>query len=337
MTNYIKEVEKYVSIDEGEIAIEGFLVAVYLDNPISNKKLARKLCLPIPLITAIKKEFIKLGLIMQYNGMTMTSKGYAYVENHLGFRSINKALYTALAEGSELLDLYDDEDIYINRPSADLSVDQAHCTIETSGERSLLALKHHMLVGKKILCIGDDDLVSVSLGLLLKKLYGDLKHSTTEIHVVDIDRRLLDYIDKLSVKYQLPITCHEVNLRACLPDGLKGQFDCFYTDPPYTLEGLTLFLSRGITGLKHKKGLPIFFSYAHNSYDNGHIVLSRVCEMGLSVNKIMPRFNHYEGASILGNIGQMMILNTTSSTLQTIEGSESYEGDLYTRELKIRK
>ncbi|GAU76496.1 hypothetical protein [Fusibacter sp. 3D3] len=50
MINYIEEVEKKITLDEGIIAIEQFLINVYFESPISNKVLARQLCLPIPLI-----------------------------------------------------------------------------------------------------------------------------------------------------------------------------------------------------------------------------------------------------------------------------------------------
>ncbi|QUI23176.1 bis-aminopropyl spermidine synthase family protein [Vallitalea pronyensis] len=338
--NYIEEIEKQVSIDEGIMAIEQFLIQVYFENPISNKELARKLYLPIPLVTAIKKEFIKVGVVKQERGITMTSKGYDYVEDYLGYRGLDKVLYNKLLnQAYDLEDVFSEElqimeDIFDNRPTADMRVDQAHCTYITSLKRSLLALQYNTLIHKKILCVGDDDLVSISLGLLLRKLYGGTNQSKSEIHVIDVDDRYLDYIKEIANQYGLPIICHKMNLRQAMDKKLIGNFDSFYTDPPYTINGLSLFLSRGIAGLKKRKGLPIFFSFAHKSYDYSFDMMGKFYEMGLSLYRIMPKFNEYEGASIIGNIGQIMILNTTSYTTPVIKEDAYYEDNLYTREVK---
>lgn len=350
MINYIKEVEKNITLDEGITVIEQFLINIYFENPVSNKVLARKLCLPIPLITAIKKEFIKLGLVIQDRGMSMTPKGLDYVENALGYKGLNRVLYKTLTDLSvdmeknfaQELDLI--KKIFDERPTADVSIDQAHCTYATSLKRSLLALKHNVLIHKKILCVGDDDLVSVSLGFLLKKLYCNTNKDATsfdankiksEIHVVDIDKRYLDYIEQLAKTYDLPIICHQVDLKEPLDQKLVGKFDCFYTDPPYTLSGMHLFLSRGIAGLKNIKGIPIFFSFAHKPYDYTYRLDQKLYEMGLCIHKIIPQFNVYEGASIIGNISQMMILYTTSYTNTTINHDQNYIDPLYTREVKL--
>lgn len=343
IVDYIKEIEKKVSIDEGIIAIEQFLINVYFENPISNKELARKICLPIPLIVAIKKEFIKAGIVKQDRGITMTPKGIDYVENDLGYQGLNKILFKELNNGvcnveeTFLEEIQIIEKIFNGRPKPDFSMDQTHCTYITSLKRSILALKNNTLINKKILCVGDDDLVSVSLGLLLKKLYRDGDKSKSEIHVIDIDERYLDYIDKIAGEYDLPITCHSMDLRNSMDKELIAKFDCFYTDPPYTMNGLHLFLSRGISALKKIKGLPIFFSFAHKSYDYSFEMMRKFNEMGLSVCRIMPKFNVYEGASIIGNIGQLIILKTTSYTDLDIEEDEYFVDCLYTKEVKRSK
>ena len=134
----------------------------------------------------------------------------------------------------------------------------------------------------------------------------------------------------------MPIIYHKKDLRENLQDELIGQFDCFYTDPPYTMNGMRLFLSRGIDTLIRRKGLPIFLSFAHRSYDTSYEILTKINQMGLCVNRIVPKFNSYEGASILGNIGQLMILNTTSYTKSDIK-EDYYREYLYTKQYKSSK
>ena len=340
MKDYIEMVNENVTIKEGITMLEQFLLTVYFESPISNKVLARKLMLPVPLISAIKKEFIKLGLFVQYRGMTITDKGKAYAEKTFGLKSIDKELYLKLCQNDvdleELLYKYLDtlEEILNNRPLADRSLDQAHCTYLTSFFRSVLTIDYRCLLNKKILCLGDDDLVSISIGLLLKQLYGDITHNKTEIHVVDMDKRYLSYIETTAEKYQLPIKCHQMDLREPMGDQFKHQFDCFFTDPPYTLNGLELFLSRGISALKKIKGLPVFLSFAHKSFDESYEMLRKFYEMGLCLNQIIPGFNEYEGAAIIGNIGQLEVLYTTSKTNSTIKSDQRFIRNLYTREVK---
>jgi len=340
MKDYIEIVNENVEIKEGITLLEQFLLTVYFESPISNKVLARKLLLPVPLISAIKKEFIKLGIFIQYRGMTITDKGKAYAEKTFGLKSINKKLYMELcqddADLEELLYKYLDllEEILRNRPIVDRSLDQAHCTYHTSFFRSLLTVDYRCLLNKKILCLGDDDLVSISIGLLLRHLYGDISHNKTEIHVVDMDERCLSYIETMAGKYNLPIKCHYMDLRDPLEVQFMNQFDCFFTDPPYTLNGLELFLSRGISTLKKIKGLPVFLSFAHKSFDESYEMLKKFYDMGLCLNQIIPSFNEYEGAAIIGNIGQLSVLYTTSKTNENIKSNQKYIGNLYTREVK---
>lgn len=341
--NYIKEVGKRVSIDEGEIAIENFLIQVYFNSPIPNKDLARKLLLPIPLVTAMKKEYIKLGIMKQESGIKITPKGVDFVENEMGYKGLKKSLYDQFKNGDyDIQDTFKEEigllgEIFENRPKADVSIDQAHCTPLTSIKRSILALKYDSLINKKILCVGDDDLVSISLAFLIKKLFDGPKEIKTEIHVVDIDKRYLDYIEDISKKYELPIKCHNLDLKSPMKKELVEEFDCFYTDPPYTMNGMSLFLSRGIAALKKKKGLPIFFSFAHKSYNDSYKMLQLLVEMGVCVNTIIPNFNLYEGGAIIGNVGQLMIFNTTDFTSPTIKKDETYQDLMYTREVRMRR
>ena len=63
-----------------------------------------------------------------------------------------------------------------------------------------------------------------------------------------------------------------------------------FTDPPYTLQGLTLFLSRGISALKHEKGCPIFLSFAHKSPDFTWSMRREFVRMGLSVKQVFASF-----------------------------------------------
>ncbi|BFH14889.1 hypothetical protein J6TS7_45480 [Paenibacillus dendritiformis] len=213
-----------------------------------------------------------------------------------------------------------------------MQIDQSKCTMETSLKRSMLCLRQHALIGKRVLCIGDDDLVSISLGLLLKRLFPGKISLRTEIHVVDFDERFLQYIRDVAEREQLPILCRHADLRHPLPEALHGRFDCFFTDPPYTMQGMSLFLSRGISALKRSKGLPIFLSFAHKPPGFTLAMQQEFIRMGLMVQEMIPHFNEYEGAQMIGGRGQMIVLKSTEQTVPGFE--ERCEGAIYTGEIR---
>lgn len=339
MENYLETVNKNVNIDEGIQAITNTLINIYFKEGISTKELARKNFLPIPVITAIKKELIKCDLVVQDRGVRLTRKGRGFVEQNLGFYGLNIELYTKLFSESwrdikEINEVKEAlNEIFINRPQADVTIDQSKCTVDTAIKRAVLCLRNSALIGKRILCIGDDDLVSIALGFLLKKLFSNIRYSKTKICVMDIDNRILDYISSIAKKEELPINCEYVDLRSPLSESFKGQFDCFFTDPPYTLQGMNLFLSRGLEALKNESGLNIFLSYAHKSPEFELNMQKYFVDMGLMVSEILTAFNDYDGAEIIGNIGQMIILKTTTSSKSLIENC--YKEPIYTGELKV--
>ncbi|MDF2674276.1 MAG: putative methyltransferase [Clostridiales bacterium] len=338
MIDYIEHVYSNVNIDEGPQAIEQLLLEIFFHEGISTKELARKTLLPVPLVAAIKREFIKAGLVVQDRGVRLSGEGKNYIENQLGYKGLNIILYNRLMNDEWTLDEdFREEIIKLNklfdeRPQVDVTVDQSKCTVETSIKRAILCLKYHCLIGKKILCLGDDDLVSVSIGFIIKKLFYDIKMSNTEICILDVDNRFLKYIEEIAATENLPIQCVNIDLRFPIEDKYKKKFDCFFTDPPYTLDGMRLFISRGISCLKSKMGLPIFLSFAHKS-PNFAMEMQRVfINMGLVAAEIIPRFNKYEGAEIIGNSSQMIVLKTTGQTSPEIEAF--FNDAIYTGEIK---
>lgn len=335
--NYLEEVKAKVRLEEGEQVLEKILAAIYLQPGISTKVLARKSLLPVPVVAAIKKELIKAGLCSKRYGISLTPEGRKFVEYTLGFQGIDTEGYQCIISmDSPLEDVFQEElatlsALFDERPQVDVTLDQSKCTPETSLKRALLCLQKQALIGKEVLCVGDDDLVSISIGFVLRRLFPDMEW-TTQVHVVDIDTRFLDYIEQTAGRYSFPIQCHHADLRQPLPDLLQRRFDCFFTDPPYTLPGVNLFLSRGIEGLKQKAGCPIFLSFAHKSPEFAVEMQRGFVEMGLAVTEVTPAFNVYEGAEMIGNSSQMIVLQTTLHTTPFVR--ETFDDLLYTGELK---
>ncbi|UFJ40467.1 bis-aminopropyl spermidine synthase family protein [Brevibacillus humidisoli] len=338
MKQYLEEISSRVSLQEGPGALEQLIIACYIRPGISTKELARTLRLPVPVTAAVKKELIKAGLLEQKRGVHCTVTCKAYLDTEWGFMGMNHRLYRELMADQTgtspiIKEMQSRLTPYFSaRPSVDVRIDQSKCTVDTSLRRALLCLQHDALIGKNVLCLGDDDLVCVSLGFLLKQLFPRVQRQKTTITVVDVDKRILRHIEEIAEVEQLPIRCIRADLRRPLPSGMQGQFDAFFTDPPYTLQGMMLFLSRGISALKHQTGLPIFFSFAHKSPGFSLTMQRSLVQMGLMVSEIIPQFNQYEGAEMIGNRGQMIILKTTEETSPHVIAD--YDDALYTGELK---
>lgn len=336
--NYVDIIYQNVKIQEGRQAIEKLLIDFYFARGYSSKDYAVLNNIPVPLVTAIKNEALKLKLLEKSTGIHLSLKGKQFVENELGYRGINVKLYKTLNISNadkikERLSL-DLNNIFENRPKADVSVDQSKCTLETAIKRALLCLENNCLIGKNILCVGDDDLISVSIGMLLHTLYsGNMNLCKTKIYVLDSDQRILDYICEIAKLYDLPVNCYNIDFRDSIPNEYISKMDCLYTDPPYTLSGMKLFLSRGLECLKNSVSLNVFLSYAHKSQEEMLKIHKIFIELGLSALRIMPKFNRYEGAGILGNSSQMFLLKTTAAARSPIIG-EKFNIPIYTGEIK---
>jgi len=338
--NYIEELHKRISLKEGKGIIEKALLLVYFYDSFSTKVLARKLLLPIPIVTALKKECINLGIWEQHNGIQTSVKGKLYIEEECGFGGIDKSIYVDLIENEVKRELIihslsnNYRELFELRPTVDVTIDQAKCTIETSFRRAVFCLSNNSLIGKNVLCVGDDDLVSVALGLLLRHIFPTKSHFKTEICVFEMDERYIKYISELSIRYLLPIEVKRIDLKTPLPLPFLNRFDCFFTDPPYTIQGASLFLSRGISALKRECGLNIFFSFGNKAINETYALQKCFQLHGLIIKELFHSFNEYEGASLLGNIGQLIVLESTDRTKAVIPVDKNSNSLIYTGDNK---
>jgi DNA-directed RNA polymerase subunit RPC12/RpoP len=62
---------------------------------------------------------------------------------------------------------------------------------------------------------------------------------------------------------------------------------------------------------------------------------AKLTEMGLVATRIRPSFNSYQGASILGSVGQLIELRTTRRT-RPVTGEDVFAAPIYTAEVRPR-
>jgi hypothetical protein len=318
--NYLKDVYQNLELREDIKILEDYLKTVYLKQGISNRSLATNLALPIPIVVAIKNEFKKIGFIKQQSGIRLTKLAIEYVEQQLGYHVFENSLVQKIVKNDFSLELdfkFELEllqKIFSQRPAADVTLDQAKATPETSLHRALLAVQNNSLLGKNILCLGDDDLVSICLGMLLKKLSQKVAAKQAKITVLDIDRRILTYITKIADQYQINLTTKEVDLRTKAEVELRHEYDCLFLDPPYTMTGLELFLESGISFLKSAGQQTIFLAMAAKYPEFKLKSQQLFTQLGLVIKEIKPAFNQYEGAEIIAGQSDMIILETTAQS-----------------------
>jgi predicted methyltransferase len=97
------------------------------------------------------------------------------------------------------------------------------------------------LVNKELLMVGDFDCLSVVAALTgLPK----------RVVVVEYDDRLVNFINEVASELNLNLKAQKFDVRMAFPDDLEKSFDVFSCDPVETLEGIKLYIARGVTGLK---------------------------------------------------------------------------------------
>jgi predicted methyltransferase len=327
-SDVIKTVSRRMDLKEGEEAVRRVLREVYRKRKVGTKDLARATRLPVPVAAAIRRELEKMGIVARRGGAVLTEEGERYVREELGMAEGRGPKMAG--SGSEILipDEYTEtleklREYSLLRPEPSPQLDQAFATPETALRRALYLLEQGDLEGRNVLFLGDDDFTSVAAGLI---------GVARGITVIDIDERLIKVIEGVSRDAGLGIECVVHDLRLPLLERLRGRFDVVLTDPPYTVPGLELFLSRGVDALRRRKTASVYLCFADKPPLEMLEVHRAITGMGLFVRELIPRFNLYEGAEMFGNMTFMARLATTEEISPVFTGV--FEGKMYTGEVR---
>lgn len=136
------------------------------------------------------------------------------------------------------------------RPASTGAYNQGHMTVESVFNRIGLIAEMGDMDAKAVAVLGDDDLLSLALCLAGKP---------DRVTVFEIDARIAEYIEETAARLDLPIETECRDLREPLPRALNGRFDTFVTDPSETMDGLRMFLGRGLGLLKGEEGRAGYF------------------------------------------------------------------------------
>ncbi|MCP3055000.1 bis-aminopropyl spermidine synthase family protein [Aurantimonas marianensis] len=344
----LADVAKATSLREGREGVATVLRIVASDGPLALRDLARLVRMPLPVVSAIRRELETLKLLERGQGVALSATGRLFAREQLGLEASQpEPAEAGRSPRPPRLRPDDDAGDTLNPvlapllpamqahladgPKIDVTLDQAPCTAETALRRAFAMHQAGALAGRRILLLGDDDSLSIAIGLVA----GALAAPPRRLTVLEIDPARLAHLTRGAARIAFAFERIAHDMRDPVPEALRGGFDVVATDPPYTLPGMALFVARGIEALAAGPGLKLFLSYADLSPDDRLDLQARLTELGLAVLRMRPSFNRYGGASILGSVGQLIELETTSRTAAPLAG-QRFDGAIYTGELRPR-
>jgi len=176
-------------------------------------------------------------------------------------------------------------DIQTSRPAASHNFDQGYVTPGTSVARFVLAYERGDVEDKDILILGDDDLVSIVLGL------SGLPKSIT---VVEIDTRITGFIREMGREHGFEVNVNDFDLRKPLPGMHMKSYDTFFTDPPETIKAADAFLGRGVSALKEPGSAGYFgFTRREASLTKWYDLQRLIIDYGMVLTDIIHNFSEY--------------------------------------------
>ncbi len=319
----VEEVAAAVGLAEGEAGVRDVLRAVARREPVAVRKVSRATELPVPIVSAICNELRKRGVVDRQRPVRLTPLGRELAGGHV---HVDPTCPTCAGRGQVIPPdlepvVRELASVAERAPRTRVELDQSHCTVETKMRRVLVLLEAGALESKRILLLGDDDLTSIAIRLVAEELGAPVKGLT----VLDVDPAVVAFVRRFDVASVV----HD--LRDPVPEHLRGTADTLFTDPPYTGEGATLFLSRAAEATG-SPGRDVFLAFGAKRPDELLRVQRAIAVTGLTVRGLVRNFNEYLGAGVLGGTSHLYHLATTSELRPLVEGR--YDGPLYTGDFR---
>lgn len=211
------------------------------------------------------------------------------------------------------------------RGAARDELDQVYAAPESALERARLLIEKGET--QRGLCIlGDDDLTSIALGLLGVK---------RKVSVLEIDDRFVSLLKSAATELELERSVEPFDLREPIPKGMREKFGAVFTDPPYAIEGFTLFIQRAHDLLRPDGRLIVSFGQSRRSPERGVQKQAALIEAGFLIEEIIPNHTRYEGALSIGARSSLYFCRKTPLRRRSIEGRLG--GELYSKRSPKRR
>jgi predicted methyltransferase len=324
----LNEVAAVVGLREGAAGVRDVVRATARHEPVAVRKLSRTAALPVPIVSAICNELRKRGVVARERPVRLTTLGralYASTRSEIVDAACGACDGRALVIPSSLGPASRRLAAVATRaPRPRFDLDQAHCDVDTKVRRVLALHEADALERRTLLFLGDDDLVSVALARLAEPL----GVRPARVVVLDVHGALLAFLRSELARAPFPCEVRRHDLREPLPLSLRGTVDTVFTDPPYTVAGAELFLSRAADAVVGDRRGDVFFAFGSRSPDEELRVQRAITAMGYVTKRLVRDFNEYIGAGTLGGVSHLYHLTTTRELRPLI--AARYEGPLYT-------
>ncbi|WP_199432439.1 bis-aminopropyl spermidine synthase family protein [Qaidamihabitans albus] len=181
------------------------------------------------------------------------------------------------------------------------ALDHVQATPETVLRRARWLDEQYDLRTARLVFVGDHDLTSLAVRALRPE---------AELTVLDVDDRVLEYLDRLSGR---TIRTVYADLRFGLPLAVAGSADVVFSDPPYTPEGMALFAGHGVDCLADppRGRLVLAYGYSSRHPSLGQQVQRELLALGLTFEAILPDFHRYRGAQAIGSAADLYVCQPT--------------------------
>jgi predicted methyltransferase len=325
------EVATAAALVEGEAGVLDVIRVIARDGPVAVQKISRASEMPVPIVAAVCGELRKRGVVARERPARLTPLGrelFGEVQRAVPARAVCPS-----CDGREVVVDHGlaDVEAQLTRvaaaaPTARAEIDQSHCTVDTKLRRVLFMHEARALVGKRVLLLGDDDLMSIAIDRVSRR-YG-WSSAIREVTIVDVDAAVLAYCRARLANAGFPVTLLEHDLRYPLPPTVTGRFETVFADPPYTPEGAELFLSRAAAAMAVRKQGGVFFCFGMKPPEQSLRIQTAIAGMGFVIRRLVRNFNDYAGAGTLAGTSHLYHLTSTNQTRPLI--TNAYGGRLYT-------
>jgi hypothetical protein len=185
------------------------------------------------------------------------------------------------------------------------SLDHVQATANTALKRALWLNTTYDLGGRKLLCLGDHDLTSLAVCAV---------NPDIEVTVVDVDDRLLEFLDARAAERGWSIRTVHADFRFGLPPIALEWADLVFSDPPYTPEGMALFAGRAIECLADPAQGRVLLAYGFSDRTPalGLKVQQELQRLGLVFEAILPAFHRFDGAQAIGSAADLYVCRPTT-------------------------
>ncbi|WP_116948036.1 bis-aminopropyl spermidine synthase family protein [Jiangella endophytica] len=214
-------------------------------------------------------------------------------------------------------------EVVAGAPAAVQALDHVPATPVTALRRALWLDATFDLDGATVVCVGDHDLTSIAVCLVNPRV---------NVVVADLDEDLLAYVDDRAAALGLSIRTAYADFRAGLPSAAREAGDLVVTDPPYTPEGVRLFLARGLESLHDRTNGRLVMAYGYGSHQPalGLKVQRELVGLSLATEAVLPHFNRYDGAQAIGSASDLYVLQPTAATWKALPRMAQEAVTIYT-------